>query len=220
MRAEQIRKFDMLRRVQQFLGTWAARLGGVAATAAKKELDAVTREMGGNESLQATATIAARGETAKLRVLRRDLVNHHMRPVATIAAAHLRDVPDFTALQLPDRKAKLAVLMQDAAAMADKAAQHQQVFVDNGRSADFIARLSAAAAAVRVSPDARAASITQPGFRMRWTQGERVTSAPADAIARCPGDERARRRSQAVGRVEFGQADRQGKSGADRGDDA
>ena len=161
MRAEQIRKFDMLRRVQQFLDRWAAKLGSVTATAARQELEALAEAMGVNEGLQATSTLAAKSHTASLRVLRRDLVNHHMRPVATIAAAHLRDVPGFKALQVPEGAVKLAVLVQSATAMAEAARPHQQVFVDNGRPADFADALVAAADALRASLDARAASITQ-----------------------------------------------------------
>jgi hypothetical protein len=92
-------------------------------------------------------------------VLRRDLVNHYMRPVATIAAAHLRDVPGFKALQLPKVGVKAAVLVQDATAMAEAARAYPQVFVGNGRPENFADALLAAAAAVRASIDARAKSI-------------------------------------------------------------
>lgn len=160
MRVQQIRKFDMLRRVQQFLDEFAAKLAAVNATAARKELDLLVVEMGSDESAQATSTLNAKSQTAAQAVLRRDLVNHHMRPVATIAAAHLRDVPGFKALQLPQVGVKVAVLVQDATAMAEAARAYQQVFVENGRPQDFADALVAAATAVRVSIDARAKSIT------------------------------------------------------------
>ena len=137
MIAQEIRKYDMLRRVQDFLVTWAAKLGAINSTTAKQELDALTQEMAASETEQATSTLAAKGETAKLATLRADLMKHHMRPVATIAAAHLRDVPNFHALQLPSKDVKLAKLVQDAIAMADAARPHSQVFVQSGRPADF-----------------------------------------------------------------------------------
>src|SRR3954452_13505500 len=113
MKAQQIRKFDMLRRAQQFLDVFATELTLVNATAARKELDQLVHDMGVSESTQAISTLNAKSQTATLAVLRRDLVNTHMRPVATIAAAHLRDVPGFKALELPRVKVKVAVLVQD-----------------------------------------------------------------------------------------------------------
>ena len=159
MRAQQIRKFDMLRRVQQFLDEFAVPLFAANAAAARKELDQLVEDMRSNETAQASNTLNAKSQTATQAVLRRDLVNHHMRPVATIAAAHLRDVPGFKALQLPKLDVKAAVLVQDATAMAEAARGYQQVFVGNGRAENFVDALLAAAAAVRASIDARGKSI-------------------------------------------------------------
>jgi hypothetical protein len=159
MLSQDIRRFDMLRHVQQFLDGSAAELGTVNATAARKELDQLVQDMGVHESTQATSTLNAKSQTATQGALRRDLVNHHMRPVATIAAAHLRDVPGFKALQLPRGNVKVAVLVQDATAMAETARAYQQVFVQNGRPENFADELVAAAGAVRASVDARAQDI-------------------------------------------------------------
>jgi hypothetical protein len=159
MIAQQIRKFDMLRRVRQFLDEFAVTLFAGNAAAARKELDQLVEEMGVNETAQASSRLNAKSQTADQAVLRRDLVNHHMRPIATIAAAHLRDVPGFKALQLPPKGVKVAVLVQHATAMAEAARADQQVFVGNGRPENFVDALLAAAAAVRASIDARAKSI-------------------------------------------------------------
>ena len=156
MIAQQVRKFDMLRRVQQFLDEFAVKLFAENAAAARKELDQLVEEMGVSETAQATSTLNARSATAVLAVLRRDLVIQHMRPVATIAAAHLREVPGFEALRLPPKGVKVAVLVQDATAMAEAAREYQHVFVENGRPENFADALLAAAAAVRASIDARA----------------------------------------------------------------
>src|SRR4029077_15361146 len=91
MKAGQIRKFDMLRRVQQFLDEFAVTLFAANAAAARKELDPLVGDMRVNETAQASSTLNAKSQTAAQAVLRLDLVNRHMRPVATIAAAHLRD---------------------------------------------------------------------------------------------------------------------------------
>lgn len=147
----------MLRRVQQFLDEFAVKLFAENAAAARKEFDQVVEEMGANETAQASSTLNARSQTAVQEALRRDLIDHHMRPVATIAAAHLRDVPGFKALRLSP-KVKVAVLVQDAIAMAEAAKEYQNVFVENGRPENFVDALLAAAA-VRASIDARGKSI-------------------------------------------------------------
>jgi hypothetical protein len=181
MKAQQIRKFDMLRRVQQFLDEFAAKLGAVNATAARQELDQLVEEMGVSESTQATSTLNAKSQTAAQEVLRRDLVNHHMRPIATIAAAHLRDVPGFKALQLPHGDVKVAVLVQDATAMAEAARAYQQVFVQNGRPENFADALVAAAGAVRASIDARAKYIAS---KASARDGLKATATRAHLVLR------------------------------------
>jgi hypothetical protein len=181
MRAREIRKFDMLRRVRQFLDEFAATLGAVNATAARKELDRLVREMGIDETAQATSTLNAKSQTAIQAVLRRDLVTHHMRPVATIAAAHLRDVPGFEALHLSPKGVKVAVLIQDATAMAEAARDYQQMFVENGRPENFADALLAAAAAVRGSIDARAKCITS---RAGARDGLKATASRAYLVIR------------------------------------
>lgn len=160
MIAQQIRKFDMLRRVQQFLDAYAVTLFAGNAAAARQELDKLVEDMRVNEAVQASNTLNAKSQTATQEALRRDLVNNHMRPVALIAAAHLRDVPGFKALQVPKIEVKAAVLVQDANAMAEAAKEHQQVFVSSGRPENFVDALVAAADAVRASIDARGKSIT------------------------------------------------------------
>jgi hypothetical protein len=181
MIAQQIRKFDMLRRIQRFMDAFAAELGVVNATAARKELDQLVKDMGGNESMQAINTLNAKGQTAALAALRHDLVEEHMRPLATIAAAHLRAVPNFKALQLPRAQVKVAVLVQDAIAMAEAARAYQQVFVDNGRPEGFADALVAAAGAVRASVDARAQSI---GAKAGARDGLKATATRAIAVVR------------------------------------
>ncbi len=181
MKASEFRKFDMLRRVQRYLDDFAAKLPIVNATAARKEFDSIVEEMGVNEIAEATSTLSARSETAKLAVLRRDLWNHHMLPVATIAAAHLLQVPAFAALKMPRHSVKTAVLVQDAITMAEAARGHGQVFVENGRPENFADALVAAATAMRASIDARGKSkVTKASAR----SGLRATVARARVVLR------------------------------------
>ena len=181
MIAQQIRKFDMLRRVQKFLDEFAAKLFGAAAAAARQALDQLVEDMRANEAEQTSNTLNAKSQTAAQAVLRDKLVQDHMRPVALIAAAHLRDVPEFKALQVPKGKVKVAVLVQDANAMAEAAKPYQQVFVGNGCPETFVDDMVAAAAAVRESIDARGKSIaTKAAAR----GGLKATATRAHAVLR------------------------------------
>jgi hypothetical protein len=181
MHSQQIRKFDMLRRVQQFLDGSAGALSVVNATAARKELDGIVQAMAANEVAQATSTLNAKRQTATLEELRRALYKDHMRPVATIAAAQLRAVPGYKALVLPPVRVKDAVLVQAAVAMAEAAREHAEVFVDNGCPADFADALVAAAAAVRQVIDARAKHI---GGKAEARDGLKASADRAQAVVR------------------------------------
>jgi len=181
MRAEQIRKFGMLRRVQQFLDEFAVKLFAATAAAARKALDQLVEDMRVNEAAQANHTLNAKSQTAAQVVLRRELVQDHMRPVALIAAAHLRDVPEFKALQVPKFGVKAEVLVQDANAMAEAAKPYQEVFVGNGRPETFADDLVAAAEAVRASIDARGKSIAT---RAAARKGIEATATQAHAVLR------------------------------------
>lgn len=179
MKGQQSRKFDMLRRVQRYLDDAGAKLAAVNATAARKELDGIVREMAINEAAEGSSIHSAKGYVAKVKVLRADLWNHHMRPVATIAAAHLRDVPEFSVLRMPLHRVKAAALVQSAITMAEAARAHSEVFVKNGRPAEFADALVAAAAAVRGAIDARGESIiakasARKGLKVAGARGQVV----------------------------------------------
>ena len=179
MKGHQSRKFDMLRRVQRYLDDAGAKLAAVNATAARKELDGIVEEMAINEAAEGNSVLSAKGYVAKLKVLRADLWNHHMRPVATIAAAHLRDVPEFTVLRMPLHRVKSAALVQSAITMAEAARAHSQVFVRNGRPEEFADALVAAAAAVRRAIDARGKSIST---KASARSGLKVAGARAQVV--------------------------------------
>ncbi|HEY2377456.1 MAG TPA: hypothetical protein VGH98_15870 [Gemmatimonadaceae bacterium] len=181
MKVQQIRKFDMLRRVQQFLDEFAAKLFAATAAATRQALDQLVEDMRVNEAEQASNTLNAKGQTAAKAALRDKLVKDHMRPVALMAAAHLRDVPEFKALQVPKLSVKVALLVQDANAMAEAAKPYQQVFVENGRPETFVDDMVAAATAVRASIDARSKSIaTKAAAR----DGLKATATQAHSVLR------------------------------------
>jgi hypothetical protein len=97
---------------------------------------------------QTTTKRTAAAEAAKERVLRNALKLNHMRPVATVANAQLRQVPDFVALKMPPRNATSRTLITWAAAMKTAAGEYAGAFVGAGLPTDFIEQLQAAADAL------------------------------------------------------------------------
>jgi hypothetical protein len=97
---------------------------------------------------QTTTKRAAAAEAAKERVLRNALKLNHMRPIATVANAQLRQVPDFAALKMPPKTASTRTLITWAAAMKTAAGEHASAFVGAGLPADFGDQLQAAADAL------------------------------------------------------------------------
>jgi hypothetical protein len=90
----------------------------------------------------------AAAEAAKERVLRNALKLNHMRPLATVANAQLRQVPDFVALKMPPRNATSRTLIAWAAAMKTAAGEYSDAFVGAGLPADFLDQLQTAADAL------------------------------------------------------------------------
>lgn len=156
MKAQQIRTFDMARRVQRFLDESGAALGALRDSDARAELDDIVRQMSEDERAQAHTDLLARSQTAVQARLRKELWRHHMLPVAAIAAAHARDIPGLGVVRMPPFKVKTAGLVEAAIAMAATAREYPELFIANGRPADFVDAMLAAAAAVRASIDARA----------------------------------------------------------------
>jgi hypothetical protein len=71
-----------------------------------------------------------------------------MRPIASVAAAQLRNVPEFVSLRMPPANSRARTLIDWAASMAKAADPYSQTFVGAGLPADFLTQLKAAADAV------------------------------------------------------------------------
>jgi hypothetical protein len=82
-------------------------------------------------------------------VLRNALKLNHLRPVATVAAAHLRQVPDFAALKMPPKNATSRGLIAWAAAMKTAASTYADAFVGAGLPSDFLAESAARSSGTR-----------------------------------------------------------------------
>ena len=158
MNSLQERIYNTGRRIQAFLVANDSVLGTINKSGMRADLDAIVTALGESGGSQAAGRVNAIGETAKQRTLRLALRLNHMRPIASVAKAKLRSVPNFQAMTMPDPNIRVVSLLAHAHGMAEAAAPYSQVFIDAGLSQDFIAQLTAAADAVKASIDTRAAA--------------------------------------------------------------
>jgi len=142
---------NTLQGVQRFMDTNVGALGTLNTSGYRKILDEVVDTLGGHAVNQATSKRVGSGETARQRVLRNALKLNHMRPIAAVAAAQLKQVPEFTALKMPPTNSTSRQLIAAAGAMGAAAANYSKTFVDAGLAPDFLAQLRAAAAALEAS---------------------------------------------------------------------
>src|ERR1041385_1777094 len=84
MKGQQERVLDACRRVQSFMDANATLLDGINKSATRKELDGVITDRVAGAGAQATAQVAAKGESANQRILRLAL-RDHMRRIAAVA---------------------------------------------------------------------------------------------------------------------------------------
>jgi hypothetical protein len=124
----------------------------------RADLDVIVDALGNSGGQQAAGRVNAIGETARQRALRLALRLNHMQPIASVARAKLRTVPNFQAMTMPSPNTRIVSLLAHAHGMAEAAQPYAQVFIDAGLSQDFISNLTAAADAVKTSIDTRAAA--------------------------------------------------------------
>jgi len=155
VKASHASTLNTLTRVQRFLDINGPSLGDINASGYRKILDDVVDKLSGHAADQTTTKRAASAEAAKERVLRNALKLNHMRPIATVANAQLRQVPDFVALKMPAKTATSRTLIAWAAAMKAAAGEYASAFVGAGLPADFLDGLQSAADALSNSLTSR-----------------------------------------------------------------
>ena len=148
MKSSQATTLNTLTRVQRFLDANGPSLGDINASGYRKILDDVIDKLSAHAANQTTTKRTAAAESAKERVLRNALKLNHMRPIATVAGAQLRQVPDFAALKMPPKNATSRLLIAWTAAMKNAAGEYVSAFVGAGLPADFLDQLRSAADAL------------------------------------------------------------------------
>ena len=160
MQAKHVTVLNTLQRVQRFMDTNTEALGAVNTAGYRRALDDTVTALKDHAVNQSASQRQGQGETAKQRALRSALRENHMRPIATIAAAELRQVPEFVAFGMPSPNLTSQRLIAAAGAMGKAALGYEGIFITGGLAPDFLQQLQAAADAVSQSLTDRGTSTT------------------------------------------------------------
>lgn len=159
MDIRQKQAIEAYQRVQDFVYGHPLASPGGYGTAAKRLDEAIAR-LSNHTSLQVHGGRQAQVETRRQKALKRHLREQHLRPIAKIAKAVLREVPGIdAALRIPDRRLPVTQLIATAMAIAEAVAPYEATFVEIGRPADFLKQLDGVIADLRGSLVGRARSI-------------------------------------------------------------
>ena len=133
-------------------------------------------------TLASSATLVSKDEGK----LRQDLIDHHIRTIASMARGLNGTVPGIGVLTMPKGTLGKAQLIEAATSFARKAEIYQDVLVQHGLPVDVIGQLDAAIDAFRGSIDARGTSRTDLKGATRGVTAEialgRKITAMLDAI--------------------------------------
>lgn len=155
MKSTQATTLNTLTRVQRFLDDNGAALGTINQSGYRAVLDEVIQTLNAHAVDQTASKRSSAAATAKERVLRNALKLNHMRPIATVAAAQLRQVPEFLALKMPPVTSTSRGLIAWAGAMGGAASTYAKTFVDAGLPQDFLAELQSASDTLNTSITSR-----------------------------------------------------------------
>ena len=161
MQAPFFKTSDAGRRVQGFLDTHVAAVGNAVPAELRTELDTAVSQLATYQQEQESNTGAAKGETANQAVLRADVYERFLKPIAKIVKRKLPQAPEVPELVVPTRALRANSFVAKATAAADAAAKYVPVFSTNGLSADFVPQMQAAIAKITASTDLRARQLAR-----------------------------------------------------------
>jgi hypothetical protein len=142
------------------LGTQVEALSGIVSRLS----DHVTAQ----DTEHAQSLLISKDETEK----RREVVAHHMTPIAKVARALRGTVEGIGVLVLPKPHVSTPEIIRAATAMAEKAELHKDVLVKSGLPADFIEQLQQAAAVLKASVDGRGLARASRAAATRGVESE------------------------------------------------
>ena len=160
MLARQKQMLASFGRVQDFLSAFPLPTPPAKYAERRGELDATVARLSALTSDQEQGRREARDDTQRQQVMRAELREKHLAPIARIARAVLPDTPSIQkALALPEKAMSPIKLIAVATGIRGSAAKYEAVFVENGRPADFLAQLDGAIEALRQTLLGRARSV-------------------------------------------------------------
>ena len=155
MKSTQTRAYQALRRVDD----WAAAnptLIPVEVQPHVVALTAITTVIGQEAAAQAESRRRETAGNTSVKAIRQELRVHRMAPLAHVARLLLTDTPELrAALALPAKEANGELLIAAAQAMAKIGAEHEQLFIQHGLSATFVADLRQQATTLQQAIDSR-----------------------------------------------------------------
>ena len=152
-------------------------LFGEELAAARRTLDGVERELALLPRHQKSSSIQAKGMTAKIESLDRNLRSDRIQPILDIAA--LSTVEQLKALRMPRQRSTPREMQTAVTAIANTVRPHSAIFTDFALPADFLEGTIAAAAAIVQTIDTRTQHVST---RIGSTQGLRAAEARAATI--------------------------------------
>lgn len=179
MRTTDATVLSTLHQARAFIDSHIDQLGPLESAGYRRKLEEVISELEQFSVEQDTAHRTSKGQVARQRALCAALRLNHMRPIAAIAAARLREIPEFNAFRMPLHRAKTTELVIAADAMARMARAYASVFIEGGLAKDFVERLEAAARALADCVTERQTSLTlkagaSAGLRTEASRGRHV----------------------------------------------
>ncbi len=160
MQAKHSMVLNTLQRVQRFMDANANALGTLNSSKYRKILDDAAASLSEHAVNQSASKRLGSGETAKQRVLQSALKVNHLRPIAAVAAAELKQIPEFLAFTMPPANGSSQQLIASAGGMAKAAALYVTTFTGSGLDPDFLVQLHAAADELNTSVANRGATKT------------------------------------------------------------
>jgi hypothetical protein len=122
----------------------------------------ISGDIGQHAAAQDEARRTERASAVTVKGVRTDLRQHHLMPLARVARTVLTATPELhAALKIPRGGANHETLIAAANGMAAIGAAHQQVLVEHGLSADFVAEITTQANALQQAIDQKGQARTE-----------------------------------------------------------
>ena len=151
MEQRQEDRLAAFKRADAFIDWRAPELEAVVRSTLRARLGACIEQIEQDAVTQRACEANALAKSERVRELRRELRNNHLRPLVSIGRARRMDItiPTIAEFDVPTDRASHWKLLSAAQAMRDAAAECQDLFISEGLPATFLDDLDAAILALR-----------------------------------------------------------------------